>query len=124
MKLFQCIAVRSFIVVIFLQIGATLCCANFNYAFYDSQSNVIKLGWELRFDDHCLRTNGLYNITINRCDGELHNLSTSATEDDSGHIEVTVNHTLCGSKCTVQFQGSEGVCIMLLNISATHGKLL
>ena len=120
MKLFQCIAVRSFIVVIFLQIGATLCCANFNYAFYESQ---LKLGWELRLDDHCLRTNGLYNITINRCDGELHNLSTPAMEDDSGHIEVTVNHMLCGRKCTVQFQGS-GVCTMLLNISTTHSKLL
>ena len=121
-KLIRRISVHLCSVVILFQIGATLCCANFNYAVYNPQLNVIKLVLESRFDDHCQPENGQYNVTINRCDGESRNLSTSAMHNNSGHIEVMVNHSLCGSKCTIQFQGSY-VCIMLLNISA-HGKLL
>ena len=121
-KLSRRISVHLCCVVILLQIGATLCCANFNYAVYSPQLNIIKLVLELRSDDHC-QQNGQYNVTVNRCDGESHNLSTSAMHDDSGHIEVMISHSLCGSKCTIQFQGSYHVCIMLLNISA-HSKLV
>ena len=120
-KLFRCISVHLCSVVVLLQIGATLCCANFNYAVYNTELNVIKLVLEVRSDDHCQQI-GQYNVTVNRCDGEFRNLSTPAMNDDNEHIEVMVSHSLCGSKCTVQFQGSE-VCIMLLNISAPS-KLL
>ena len=108
------------LIILSLQIRASLSCAIFNFAIYDSQSNAIKVGWELRSDDHC-QQNGQYNITINRCDGGLHNLSTPAVGDNSGHIEVLINHNLCGSQCTIQFQGSE-VCILFQNIS-TDSKL-
>jgi hypothetical protein len=105
--------------IILLQSGATLCCADFEYATYCSQFNAINVSWALRLDVHCPK-NGPYNIAINRCDGELHNLLTPIS-DNSGHIEVMINHSLCGSRCTVQFQGSE-VCTMFLNIS-TDSKL-
>ena len=103
------------LIILSLQSRASLSCAIFNYAIYNSQSNTIIVGWELRSDDHCPQS-GPYNITVNRCGGGLHNLSTPVMGDSSGHIEVMINYGLCGSQCTVQFQGSE-VCIMLLNIS-------
>ena len=104
------------LIILSLQIRASLSCADFNFAIYDSQSNAIKVGWGFRLlDAHC-QQNGPYNITISRCGGGQHNLSTPAMRNNSGHIEVSINYGLCGSQCTIQFQGSE-VCIMLLNIS-------
>ena len=109
------------LVILFAQIVAIPCCANFNFAIYDSQSTTIKVGWELRFDVHC-QQNGPYNITVSRCDGGLHNISTPAMADSSGHMEVMMDYSLCGSQCIVQFQGSPEVCISFLNIS-TDSKL-
>ena len=109
------------LIILSLQIRASLSCAIFNYAIYDSQSNAIKVGWELRSDDDHCQQNGPYNVTVSRCDGGIHNLMTSAMRDNSGHIKVLINHNLCGSQCTIQFQGSE-VCILFLNIS-TDSKL-
>ena len=103
------------LIILSLQIRASLSCANFNFAIYDSQSNNITVGWELRSDYDCPQS-GPYNVTVNRCGGGLHNLSTPAMGDSSGHIEVPINYGLCGSQCTIQFQGST-ICTMLLNLS-------
>ena len=103
------------IAIILLQFEVTLCCGDLNYVKFDSQSGNITLGWRVRSDNNC-EQNSQFDVYVNKCDGESLTLRTPATDDNSGHREVVINHRSCGSKCTVRFQGSN-VCTMLLNIS-------
>ena len=109
------------LIIILLQVGATLCCANLNTVnVYGSQPNCITMSWEIRSDSNCRPNDQHYKVNVNQCDGNMHTLLTPAMDNNNGFRELTIDSNYCGSKCIIQFQDSS-VCI-LLNPSSEYGQ--